>query len=74
MVRQGGRGGIAGARLRVAWLVAGFCAVDSFLASTRSVLAGGCALDGAPLLSSFTICEPTAGSASVLLAAPCLSI
>ena len=30
VVRQGGRGGIAGARLRVAWLVVGVCAVDSF--------------------------------------------
>lgn len=74
VVRQGGRGGIAGARLRMAWLVVGVCAVDSFPASTRSVLTRACALDGAPLLASFKTCESTAGSASIFLAAWCLSL
>lgn len=68
-MREGGRGGIAGARRRVAWLVVGFSTVDSFPASTRSVLAGACALDGPLLLTSFEICDRTADSASALLAA-----
>lgn len=67
VVRQGGRGGMAGARLRVDWLVVDVAAVvDLFPA--WSALAEACVFDG-PMLLTSTSFESRAGSASVFLAA-----